>query len=109
MKRGEIRDTQIANLIYEELGYVLSSANDRRLSELTVTRVLPGGGGSHYIVHVRPCEGSTLASAGEIKEALKAAAGFLRAELATAINLKRTPELTIMPDPLWSFLPNGKA
>ena len=104
MTRGEIRDTQIASLISEELEYVLSGADDQRLGELTVTAVEPGKGGSHYIVHLTPAEGSvSLRSAAEVEAILKAAAPYIRSELASAMQLKRMPQLTLMLDPLYTF------
>jgi ribosome-binding factor A len=101
MKKGEIRDSQLATMIAEELDYVLSSANDRRLSNLMVTGVQPKPGGGHFIVYVAPSEDSDRAySVSEMKAVLKGAAGFLRSELASLLNLKRVPDLTFVPDPL---------
>jgi ribosome-binding factor A len=97
MRKGDIRDTQLASLIAEELDYLLSSANDPRLAELVVRAVSPKAGGGHFIVYVGPSEGQCLAtSSHELKEVLKRATGFLRSELADLLNLKRTPDLTFV-------------
>jgi ribosome-binding factor A len=100
MKKGEIRDNQLANLIADELSYVLGTAGDSRLAELTVTNIEAKPGGKHFVVYVAPDEGSSaFSSIEEMKEALKKASGFIRSELAQTLNLKRAPELTFMPDP----------
>ncbi len=105
MTKGRIRDSQLANLIAEELEYVLSSANDPRLAELTVTAVEPKPGGGHFVVYVAPQQGcDTFYSSSEIKKVLQKANGFLRSELTELLNLKRSPDLTIIPDPLHSSL-----
>lgn len=99
MKKGEIRDTQLANLIAEELDYVLSSANDPRLGDLIVTSVIPKTGGGHFIVYVAAQKQmGGFNSATEMKAVLKKAAGFIRYELTEVLNLKRAPELTFIPD-----------
>lgn len=104
MKNGEIRDEQLARLVAEELDYVLSSASDPRLAELTVTGVTPKAGGGHFIVYVAPQEGACgFSSITEMKSALKRASSFLRYELGGALNLKRTPDLTVIPDPFYSY------
>ncbi len=103
MKKGEIRDAQLANLIAEELDYALSSANDPRLAELIVTRVIPKPGGGHFIVYVAPHEGvGSCNSHAEMKQLLAKASSYLRSELSSVLNLKRSPDLTIEPDPLYS-------
>lgn len=105
MGRGEVRDIQLSSVIAEELGLILCGANDERLSELAITGVQPGKGGGHFTVLVAPSEGSqAFGSAREIKELLDKAASFLRAELSTVLNLKRSPELTFMVDPLCVFI-----
>lgn len=104
MKNGSIRDLQLATIIAEELEFILSSANDFRLRELRVTGVIPKAGGKHFIAYVAPEECSRdFGSALEMKIALKKATKFIRYELCDSLNLKRAPELTLMPDPLHSF------
>lgn len=106
MKKGEIRDTQLASLIAEELDYVFSSANDSRLAELTITGVETKSRGGHFVVYVAPQEGSKLfTSEAEISSVLKKASGFLRSELSKLLNLKRTPDLTFIVSPLCSYCP----
>jgi ribosome-binding factor A len=103
MKKGEIRDTQLANLVASEVEYILGSAGDARLAELIVTAVEPKSNGRHFVVCVAPDEEpAPFASVEELKELLKKASGYIRSELAEALNLKRTPELTIMPDPTYT-------
>jgi ribosome-binding factor A len=104
MKNGDIRDLQLATLIAEELESALYTAHDQRLSELTITRVEPAKGGRHFIIYVVPEEeSSSFRSADDIKYLLARASKYLRSALAAAMNLKRTPELTFMLDPLYSF------
>ena len=104
MNKGKIRDTQLASLIADELDYLLGSANDPRLTELKVTGVMPKAGAGHFTVYVVPYSGNAgFSSAREMQAALKKAAGFLRYELAGLLNLKRTPDLTLIPDPLHSY------
>jgi len=100
MKKGKIRDVQLATLIAEELELVLATANDPLLSELTVTRVEPEKGGSRFIVFLAPAEDlGYFRSLHEIEAVLKRASGFLRSELGEALNLKRTPNLSLVADP----------
>ena len=104
MKNGKIRDTQLATLIAEELDFVLSSAQDSRLAELTITGVEPKAGAGHFIIYVAPNDDSqSFASATEVKAILQRASGFLRYELSSLLNLKRMPELSFMPDPLYPW------
>ena len=103
MNRGKVRDEQLANLIAEELEFVLNSARDPRLSELQITAIEPGPGGKHFLILVAPNENAnTCFSAEEIKLVLKRATPFFRYELAQLLNLKKAPDLTFIIDPLFT-------
>lgn len=100
MKRDLIRDTQLANVIAEEVGYLLHSARDSRLTELVVARVDAKPGGRHFVVYLA-CERdiAPFRSREEMKQVLKRAVGYLRSELALSLHLKRIPDITLLPDP----------
>jgi ribosome-binding factor A len=102
MKKGEIRDFQLAQLIAEELGFILDSAHDAELSQLSVAGVEPGGGAGHYVIRIRPSAGGRAWSPREIKTVLDRAGGYLKSQLVLSLNLKRAPQVTFMPDPLYS-------
>ncbi len=102
MKKGEIRDFQLAQLIGEELGFILDSAHDAELSQLSVAGVEPGGGAGHYVIRIRPASGGRPWTSREIKAVLDRAGGYLKSQLVLSLNLKRAPQVTFMPDPLYS-------
>ncbi len=100
MKRGDIRDIQLASRIAEELDLILCSAEDARLSQLAVSRVEPGAGGAHFIAYLAlggAMEQQVVPR--EINGVLDKAASFLRAELCLALDLKRAPQITFMLEP----------
>ena len=100
MTKGTLRDLQLTHVVAEELNFILGGASDPYLSALRVSEVQAGKGAGHFTVLVVPDEGPEGAPPEkEVKLALERAAGFVRAELAEALNLKRTPELTFVLDP----------
>ncbi len=101
MKNGEVRDTQLTNLIAEELEFLLGTARDPRLADLVIKAIDAKPGGKHFVIYVAPAEGlAPFQSAAEMQAFLKKAAGYLRFELANSLNLKRAPDLTILPYPM---------
>ena len=106
VSKGEIRDSQLASMVAEEMRCLLAAAEDPRLQALTVTSVSSEHGGKHFIVCLAPDPDSEeFYRAEEIKRVLKAAHGFLRSELAEALNFKRSPDFTFMVDPLYPPVP----
>ncbi len=102
MTKGIVRDQQLASLVAEEISLILCSASDSRLSELIVTRVDSGPGGKNFVVYVAPeSDAQSFTSCDDVKAVLERARGFLRASLASAMNLKRAPELKLALDPLY--------
>lgn len=97
MASGEKRDEQLLLKIAEELRLILSTAEDRRLSEMRVVDIHARAGGRNYTVVLAP--GESESDPGALKELLVRASGYVRYELGTALNLKRTPEITLMLDP----------
>jgi ribosome-binding factor A len=109
MAKGKIRDQQLARLVGEELDLVLAAASDQRLSSLGVTQVACGAGASHYVVCLAPVDGaSPFESVEELRALLEHVSGFLRSQLASALNLKRSPQLSLLPDPLYVLAKWGK-
>jgi len=104
MTKGHLRDVQLTHVVAEELNFILGGASDPFLSALRVSEVQAGKGASHFIVMVVPSdEDEGIPRADDVKQALARGSGFMRAELAVALNLKRTPELTFMLDPRVPF------
>lgn len=99
MNEGSIRDEQLAAIITRELELIFAAASDDRLAELTVVGIESRARGTHYVVTVAPDEGAEIRySAREMDEILRKASGFIRSELALALNLKRCPSLTLVAD-----------
>jgi ribosome-binding factor A len=98
--KGTLRDLQLTHVVAEELNFILGGASDPYLSSMRVSEVQAGKGAGHFTVMLVPDESADgLPPAKDLKMALERAAGFVRAELAEALNLKRTPELTFVLDP----------
>ncbi len=109
MSKEGFRDEQISHLIADELDIVFSGAADEELSELQVSRVEHAQGGSHFLVLVEPRDGSTsFNSAADIKRVLHRADKYLRWDLTSALNMKRSPQISIQPDPLYVMAKWGK-
>ena len=100
MTKGELRDIQLTRVVAEELNFILAGANDPLLALLKVSDVQSGKGAAHFIVLLVVDDTSEgVPRAEDVTRALERSKGFLRAELAQGLNLKRAPELTLMLDP----------
>lgn len=103
--RNPVRDQQLAKIIGNELPMILSCAGDSRLQDLEIVRVEPKPGGKHFLIIFGP-PSDTLAETADIRgpddaqDLLTKAHGYIRSELALAMNLKSAPELSYAPDPL---------
>lgn len=103
MRKGTIRDQQLATLIAEEVEAALYMADDYRVSALTVSRVESVTGGRHFTIYIVPEESSSEVQPMEdIKILLDRAAPYLRSATVETLNLKRAPGMRFMVDPLYS-------
>jgi ribosome-binding factor A len=95
------RDLQLAQLIFEELLYVFSTADDPILNAIKIEHVIPDDGGKHFLVLVTPDTFTNPANTAEKTTAhLEKAQGFIRSELALAINFKKFPVIKFAINPL---------
>lgn len=81
---------QLCREVERTLSYAFGECSDRRVRELTVMAVDPAPDGSRLQISVSPSGPIDVAAT---HEALLAARSFFRAEIAAAIQRKRTPEL----------------
>ena len=108
VSRDPVRDQQLAKLIHEEAHTILQCAEDNRLSSLRVVHVEPRPGGKAFLLMFGPPlgegdEDTGIADAQEAQDILDRAQGYIRSELATALNLKSAPDIILAPDPeLWA-------
>lgn len=107
-ERGRIRDANIEKLVAREVAAALAAAEDERIAALAVVRVVAGRGGTHILVLFGPApDGGDVAEATAL---LERACGWIRSELAAALDLKRVPELTFAPEPAaWAAAGDGGA
>lgn len=89
---------QVSRQVFETLAYVLSSAPDETLQQLTVVAVTPAPDSSRMLVSIRRGdEDGSLADA-DVIESLNQCTGWLRSEIAAAITRKRVPTLIYQID-----------
>ena len=94
MKQTNARDTQLSHIIAEEVAFLLSTAGDPRLSQLIVTQVETKKGGRAYTIYLSPpLESASQFSRSETQASLEKAGGYLRGEVHSMLNLKRSPSL----------------
>jgi ribosome-binding factor A len=98
--RGERKVQQLCKEVARTLGYALGSCGDPRLCELIVFDVIPAPDGARLEVLLFP-SGTAVVDGAALEERLSAVRGFLRREVAAALQRKRTPELVyrITPPP----------
>lgn len=85
------RDGQLCREVERTITTALGALDDPSLSGLTVDTVEPAPDMSRLLVTVIPAPGE--AGLAEVLERLRRLAGYLRAEIAAALQHKRTPEL----------------
>lgn len=95
MKRGYSRMERISDQLQRELSLLITKANDPRFQTVSITGVDVSPNMANANVYFSVLDEAILA---EIQTALNHAAGFLRSELAHAINLKTTPKLRFVYD-----------
>jgi ribosome-binding factor A len=98
--RAERKVQQLCKEVARTVGYALPACRDPQLRGLVVLEVLPAPDGSRLEVLLYPTSPEALDVA-LLHERLSWARGFLRAEVARALQRKRTPELVyrILPPP----------
>lgn len=90
--RSDARLRQLCREVERTLGASLASLDDLALSTLIVDTVVPYPDAARLLVVVCPSLEDPLVPE-LLLERLARAKGYLRADLASAINRKRTPEL----------------
>lgn len=80
---------QLCKQVMQALNYALGACNDEVLQELFVEQVEPAPNTARLLVTVAKVDDPNKAL-----EHLNKACGMLRCEIATAINRKKTPELS---------------
>ncbi len=88
--RDDRKVQQLCREVERTLSYAFGECTDRRVRELAVMAVDPAPDGSRLQISVLPSGPIDHAAT---HEALLAARSFFRAEIAAAIQRKRTPEL----------------
>jgi ribosome-binding factor A len=84
---------QLCREVERTLGYALSSARDGLVRDLIVMSVDPAPDGSRLMVTLCPSTGALDVDVAELLAHLGELRGFLRREIAQALQRKRTPEL----------------
>ena len=91
------RMRRISEEVLRELSRLVSALKDPRVEGLvTLTRVEVTKDLEYAKVYVSVLDGTADAKA--VMDGLKSASGFLRRELAAALNLRRTPSLRLIAD-----------
>lgn len=109
--RGHIREQQLAKALFNELSLIFSGAEDERLQQLDVVRVEVGSGRQHFRVFFAPAISADPLAAGfvdgeQASAVIAEAIGYIHAELAPALNLRKLPDLSFLPDPAaWADWP----
>lgn len=86
---------RISDQLQQQLSILLTKANDPRLHSVSVTGVDVSPNMANANVYFSVLDELSLP---EIQKGLNNAAGFLRSELAHAVNLKTTPKLRFVYD-----------
>jgi ribosome-binding factor A len=90
---GERKVQQLCREIERTLSCALAACGDERLRNLLIMSVDPAPDGSRLLVTLCPASSSLDVDVGVLLERLLELRGFLRSEIAAAIQRKRTPEL----------------
>ncbi|MFO0614929.1 MAG: ribosome-binding factor A [Polyangiaceae bacterium] len=88
---GGRREQQLCREAFEAIGFALASLDDATWLDVTVVSVEPAPDASRLAVRVRVGESLDTEA---VLEKLERIGGYLRAELALAIQRKRVPALT---------------
>jgi ribosome-binding factor A len=105
------RDAQLAKAAAQDLLLILAGAADERLHDIQVLRVDVQSGGRLFRVYFGPPVGADPASPETLrpraaKDLLQKAKAYIRGELAEALNLKKAPDVSFVPDlTKWSAAP----
>lgn len=95
MKRGYSRMQRISDQLKRELSLLVTKANDPRFQSISITSVDVSPNMANANVYFSALNEDGIP---EIQQALNHAAGFMRSELARALNLKTTPKLRFVYD-----------
>ncbi len=92
------RDIQLAQVIEQELGLILLSADDQVINNLQISRVVPQDGGKHFTIFLIPVpESEVPIDLENIRHHLEKAKSYLKYQLAQTLNLKKCPLFTFEP------------
>ena len=91
-ERSERKTRQLCREVERTLGVALSSSRDSLVRDLSVMSVEPAPDGSRLMVTLYPA-GALSVDVAELLAHLGELRGFLRQEIAQALQRKRTPEL----------------
>jgi ribosome-binding factor A len=84
---------QLCREVERTLAAAFAAADDPLVASLTVAEVAPAPDRAHLLVRVLAADA---ALADEILERLRRMQGYLRAEIAAAVNRKKTPFLSFL-------------
>jgi ribosome-binding factor A len=101
--RAERKIQQLCKEVERTLSYALGGCNDEALRQLVITGVEPAPDASRLLVTLCLTSAIFNLDVDELMERLKRTRGFLRAEIAAALQRKRTPELA------FRLVPPGEA
>jgi ribosome-binding factor A len=90
--RGERKVQQLCKEVERTLAYALPACGDAVVRGLGIVSVAPAPDASRLMVMLAPSSSLDVA-VGVLLERLQLVRGFLRAEIAAALQRKRTPEL----------------
>ena len=93
------RQARLEHVVLRELQLLLQDASDHTLLDVTVSAVTLSADASLARVHYTLPPGTPAADIRKIHTALERASGFLRAGLASGLDLKRTPSLRFVTGP----------
>jgi ribosome-binding factor A len=91
--RGERKVQQLCREVERTVSCALGACSDDQLRNLIVMSVDPAPDGARLLVTVCPGLGTLDVDVGVLMERIHGVRGFFRAEVAAAIQRKRTPEL----------------
>jgi ribosome-binding factor A len=91
--RGERKVQQVCREVERTLSYAFGECADELVRDLVVVAVEPAPDGSRLMVSLCPSSGKLAVDIGELLARVQEVRGFLRREIAAALQRKRTPEL----------------
>jgi ribosome-binding factor A len=96
--RVERKVQQLCKEVERTLGYALPACDDATIRDFIIVSVEPAPDASRLLVTLAPSSALEV-DVGALIERLQRVRGFLRAEIASAIQRKRTPELAFQVVP----------